>query len=110
MAWPKKGTHKIVVDGTRFLWHYSGCCPLCSNAVITVGNDGGRFVLFFDPFPWNFEFRPAAIADAIRWAVGEGWSFDGGPTRSMAFDDKLGHNVWLPDGARHLADLNPTAK
>lgn len=106
MAWPKKGTHKIVVDGTSFLWHYSGHCPSCSNAVITVGVEGDRFYLYVYPFPWNFEFRPAAIADAIRWAIANDWTSYAGPTRAMAFDDKLNCNVWLPDGARHLADIH----
>jgi hypothetical protein len=92
MAWPRKGTHKIVVDGTPLLWHY----PLCSNAVITVGTEGDRFYLYIDPFPWNFEFRPASIADAIRWAVANEWTSHGGPTRAMAFDDNLKRNVWLP--------------
>ena len=105
MAWPKKGTHKIVVDGTLFHWHYSGHCPSCCNAVITVGIEGDRFYLYVDPFPWNFEFRPAAIADAIRWAIANDWTSCAGPTRAMAFDDKLNCNVWLPDGARHLLSM-----
>lgn len=110
MAWPKKKTRKIVVDGTPFLWHYSAGCLYCSDAVITVGKEDDRFYLFIDPYPHDFEFRPAKIADAIRWAIAEGWTSANGPTRGMAYDSTLGSNVWLPQGARHLCDVNPAAR
>ena len=104
MAWPQKATRKIVIDGVPYLWHFSGHCVLCSEAVITIGRDGDRFFLFVDPFPHGLEFRPAAIASAIRWALDNGWSSRAGPTRGMGFDDILEKNVWLPDGVRHLRE------
>ncbi len=74
MAWPKKGTRKITVDEVVYLWHYSGHCPWCSDDVFTVGIAGKPYVLFIDPFAWNFELKPSSIAAAIRWATNNGWT------------------------------------
>ncbi len=105
MAWPKKGTRKITVDGLPLLWHYAAHCVFCRADAITVGVEGERYFLYIDPFPWGFEFRPRSVADSVRWALAQGWSPALGPTCAMAWDDKRGENVWLPEGARHLADL-----
>lgn len=105
MAWPKKGTRKLVVGGVPYLWHYSGHCPLCSEAVYTVGQSRQPHVLYIDPLPHDFELTPKAVASAVEWAVGQGWSSAGGPTRAMAFDSQLQDFVWLPDGSRHLTDV-----
>ncbi len=102
MAWPKKGTRKITVNGIEYLWHFSAGCPCCSDAVFTVGIEGKAYVLFIDPFPHNFEIKPSSIADALGWAVKNGWTPENGPTRGMALDDKTGSFVWLADGQRHL--------
>lgn len=102
MAWPKKGTRKISVDGVVYLWHYAAHCPLCSDDVFTVGLAGRPYVLFIDPFPWHFRLTPAAVAAAIRWATDHGWTPDKGPTRAMARDGSTGRFVWLPAGQRHL--------
>lgn len=102
MVWPKKGTRKISVDSVTYLWHYSAHCPMCSNDVLTVGITGMPYVLYIDPFPWNFEIKPSAIAEAIQWAVNEGWSPDQGPTKAMSLDS-TGAFIWLPDGERHLS-------
>ena len=102
MAWPKKGTRKITVDGIKYLWHYSGCCPWCSDDVFTAGIAGRPYVLYIDPFLWNFELKPSNIANAIRWATKNGWTPDKGPTRAMSLDDNNKEFLWLPDGQRHL--------
>jgi len=101
MAWPKRGTRKIVVDGEEFLWHYDACCLLCSNDVFTAGKAGKPFVLFIDPFPWSFEFRPKNIAAAIKWARTAGWSAERGATRALSFHEKNQRFEWLPEGQRH---------
>lgn len=106
MAWPKKGTRKITVDGVNYLWHYSAHCPLCSDDVFTVGIAGSPYVLFIDPFPWNFELKPSSIASAIRWATENGWTPAQGPTRGMSYDDRSKEFIWLPDGERHLCCQN----
>ena len=102
MAWPKKGTRKITVNGVNYLWHYSGRCPCCSDDVFTVGIAGKPYVLYIDPFPWNFEIKPSSMADAIRWAINNGWTADEGPTKAMSLDDNTKEFLWLPDGGRHL--------
>ncbi len=58
MAWPKKGTRKTTVDGTQYLWHFSVRCPCYSDNVFTIGITEKPYVLFIDPFSWNFEIKP----------------------------------------------------
>jgi hypothetical protein len=103
MAWPKKGTRKLVIDNKNYLWHYNAHCPLCGSDFFTVGRAGKRFVLFIDPNPWGFELRPASVVAAIRWALNKGWSPESGPNRAMAWNDKSQEFEWLPNGERHLA-------
>ena len=107
MAWPKRNTRPLVVDGTRFLWHHSSQALYASDGVITVGIEGDGYFLHIDPFPHDFEIRPATVANCVRWALAQGWSTRDGPTRGMAFDSKIGSNVWLPDGVRYLSDVTP---
>ena len=102
MAWPKKGTRKLTVNNEVYLWHYSGHCPLCSKDVFTIGMAGKPYVLFIDPFPHAFEMTPASVAQAIQWAVENGWTPDRGPTRAMVLDEIENRFVWLADGKRHL--------
>jgi hypothetical protein len=107
MAWPRRGTRKIVIDAEDFLWHYDACCPWCSNDVFTAGKAGVPYVLFIDPFPWGAEFRPRFIAAAIRWARQGGWSAESGPTRALALNDATQQFQWLEPGQRHLGCLGP---
>ncbi len=101
MAWPKKGTRKITVDGKQLLWHYSGHCPLCSNDVITIGISGQPHVLYIDPFPWKFQITPSSIANAVRWAIKNEWTPEKGPTKAMSLDSIINEFFWLPEGKRH---------
>lgn len=105
MAWPKRGTRRIVVDGEEFVWHYDACCPWCSDDVFTAGKEGAPHVLFVDPFPWGFEFRPRNVAAAIRWARASGWTAEKGPTQALALNDKTERFEWLGPGQRHLCCL-----
>ncbi len=106
MAWPRKGTRKLVVDGVSYLWHTTGHCPICSAAhCYTIGQPSQPFVLYIDPLPHDFALTPKSVATAIQWAVHRGWSTEDGPTRAMAFDAEQQDFVWLPDGARHLSDV-----
>jgi hypothetical protein len=100
VAWPKRKTRKLTVRGVRYLWHYSGHCPLCSEAVYTVGQAGEPFVLYIDPY--SIDLAPQAVCSAIEWAVEQDWTPHSGPTRAMAFDQKDEMFVWLPANARHL--------
>ena len=101
MAWPRKGTRKLVVDEEEYLWHYDAHCPLCSTDVFTIGQEGGRFVLYIDPFPWGFEFRPASVVKGIRWALRNGWTAESGPSRAIVWNDAAQDFEWLPEGKRH---------
>jgi len=101
MAWPKKGTRKLVIDGEEYLWHYDAHCPLCSTDVFTIGQAGKRFVLYIDPYPWEFEMRPASVAKAVRWALNNGWNSASGPTRALFWNEAIHDFEWLPDGERH---------
>ncbi len=101
MAWPKKGTRKIVVDQEEFLWHYDACCPTCSNDVFTAGKAGEPYVLFIDPYPWAVEIGPGYVAKAIRWAKMQGWSALKGPTRALSFDSDTEEFFWLQNDQRH---------
>jgi hypothetical protein len=101
MAWPKRGTRKIRIEGEDFLWHYDAC-PCCSRDVITVGREGAPFVLFIDPYPNDFPLRPGSVASAIKWARAQGWSPESGPTRPLALDENTGAFVWLRPEQRHL--------
>ncbi|RZB33357.1 MAG: hypothetical protein SRB1_01185 [Desulfobacteraceae bacterium Eth-SRB1] len=102
MAWPKKGTRKLVIHGEEYLWHYDAHCPFCSNDVFTIGQAEKRFVLYIDPFPWEFEMRPATVVKAVTWALSNGWSCEAGPTRAMAWNQEAQDFAWLPDDERHL--------
>jgi hypothetical protein len=102
MAWPKRGTRTIVVDGEPFAWHYDAHCVLCSDDVVTAGKQGSPHYLFIDPYPWGMEIRPRGVADAIRWARSEGWTAEHGPTRAVALDDSTQAFRWLAEGQRHL--------
>ena len=111
MAWPKKGTRTLVIEGESFLWHYSGHCPFCSADVFTVGRGGQPFVLFIDPTPWGFELKPSSVVAAIRWGLNNGWSPEKGPTRGMAHNDSTSKFEWLPEGERHIkCDSKPLSK
>ena len=101
MAWPKRGTRKIVVDQEEFLWHYDACCPWCSDDVFTAGKSGDPYVLFIDLFPWAAEMKPRYVANAIRWAKQQGWSSSIGPTKALSIDSHSEEFFWLKDGERH---------
>jgi hypothetical protein len=101
MAWPKKGTRKIIINGEEYLWHYDACCPWCSDDVFTAGKSGQPYVLFIDPFPYAAEIGPGYVSRAIKWAISQGWSPSSGPTRSMSIASENEKFFWLKDGERH---------
>lgn len=83
MAWPKRKTRKIVIDEEEWLWHFSGHCNQCSEAVVRVGKANGRYFLALDTSTSDFSFAPSHIASSIRWAVAQGWTAEKGPNRSL---------------------------
>lgn len=105
MAWPKRNTRTITVDGEQYLWHVSGNQIDCKETVITVGKDEQKHLLFIDPYPWDFEITPLSISKAVRWALGQGWTPAAGPTRNMAYSKLKNTFEWLPKGIRFLHEL-----
>ncbi|MGI0119708.1 hypothetical protein [Zooshikella sp. RANM57] len=100
MAWPKRGTRKIVVDEIEYLWHYDACCIFCSDDVFTVGQTGRSGYLFIDSFAFGEKIRPKNIADSIKWAVSHGWSPES-QSRNMSKNIETDDFYWLPDGVKH---------
>ncbi|MBN2319671.1 MAG: hypothetical protein JXR49_11365 [Acidobacteria bacterium] len=106
MAWPKKNSRAVVVDGERFLWHISGNRIDGKETLIAVGKAEQKYMLFIDPYPWDFEIAPSNITRALRWALVHGWNAAAGPSKYMAFSRRENTFVWLPDGIRFLHELN----
>lgn len=102
MAWPRKGTRSIVVDGETFAWHIPSGRVGWADDRVTVGRAGSPHVLHLDPLSWDGVPRPSMIAAAIRWATSKGWSPEQGPTRNAAFAKRHDRFVFLPDGVSRL--------
>ena len=102
MAWPKKGTRKLVVDQAEWLYHYDAHCELCSDDCVTVGQLGQPHYLFLDTFSYYFNHTPRHVVDSIRWAVAAGWSPEFGPDRGLTATES--GFEWLPPGHRHATD------
>jgi hypothetical protein len=54
-------------------------------------------VLFIDPFPYAAEMGPRYIAQAIKWALEEGWSSKYGPTRALSIKSETKEFFWLKE-------------
>ena len=60
--------------------------------------------LRIDPYPWHFEIRPATIANAIRFALRNGWTPTvSGPDFHIAFHE--GEFIVLPPGIKFVHQL-----
>jgi hypothetical protein len=105
MTWPTTNSRAIVVDGKRYLWHISRNRIDDKERPIAVGIEGQKYLLFIDPYPWDFEITPSNIAEAVRWAVAKGWTPEAGPTRYMAYSGREKAFVWLPKGIRFIHEL-----
>lgn len=102
MAWPKKGTRGLVIDGIEWLHHYDAHCELCSADCVTVGQLGQPHYLFLDTYSRYFDNTPRHSVEAIRWATAAGWSPTSGPDRGLtAVENGF---EWLPPGHRHASD------
>ena len=70
MAWPKKNTRKVVVDGDVYQWHWHPDKVLYSWIVIGKQSADGQ-LLFLDPY-W-LSATPGQICQAISFALASGW-------------------------------------
>lgn len=102
MAWPKRGTRKLLIDQIEWLYHYDAHCIFCSEDCITVGQNGRPHYLYLDTFSHHFDHTPGHVVASIRWAIASGWSAENGPDRGLtATNDGF---TWLPPGHRHFTD------
>ncbi|MCP4678720.1 MAG: hypothetical protein GY854_25065 [Deltaproteobacteria bacterium] len=106
MAWPKKHTRRIKVDDEVFLWHLSGNDLEGKEKSITIGKEDERFFLLLDPYAWDTLVEPAIIHEVIDWAIEQGWTAEKGPTRSLAYLRETETYIWLPDGIRHIYQID----
>jgi len=64
-----------------------------------------KYVLFIDPYPWDFEITPSSILKAITWALDHGWSPAEGPTKNMAYSKEINDFIWLPGGVKYIHEM-----
>ena len=89
MALVRKGSRRIVVDGTAYRWRLRGRPTFlqglarspCTFAVERADTPGATLVVTTDqPHPSNWmgcdaePVRPSSVAAAVRLALGEGWT------------------------------------
>lgn len=102
MAWPKRGTRKLVIDGVTWLWHYDAHCEFCSSECVTIGRTGCPHYLFVDTFSRHFIRNPGNMAAAIRWATDNHWTPETGPDQALtATEDAF---EWLPADRKHKSN------
>ena len=70
MAWPKKNTRRVVIDGEVYQWHWDPNKALYSWIVIGKQSADGQ-LLFLDPY-W-LSTTPGQICQAISFALASGW-------------------------------------
>jgi hypothetical protein len=64
-------------------------------------------MLFIDPVPYAAEIGPKYVAQAIKWALEEGWSSKDGPTRALSKNSETEEFFWLKEGERHANCVGP---
>lgn len=105
MSWPRKDTRTIIVEGKQFLWHISKNRLDGKDTLIAVGKPGMKYMLFIDPYPWEFKIEPSNISKAMLWALSNGWDPEIGPTRYMSYSDRDRSYIWLPKGIRLINEM-----
>jgi len=75
MAFTKKSTRRIVVDGISYRWHLHNNHLWKPGRNIAVELASGRCgVLLIDPYSWHTQIRPKAVREAILFAIKSGWN------------------------------------
>ena len=70
MAWPRKNTRAVVVDGEPYNWHLDRPEVLSRWVVIGHQEVDGQ-LLFLDPY--DLSTRAGIVCGAIRFALSVGW-------------------------------------
>ncbi|MEM9215896.1 MAG: hypothetical protein AAGD25_16325 [Cyanobacteria bacterium P01_F01_bin.150] len=83
----RSSKRKIVVDGVHYEWLIRNNRLHYANSRITIYRaDINGATLYFDPYPWLTKIRPQIIADAIRFAIANGWQPNAkGPVMSLRY-------------------------
>jgi len=96
----RKPKRRIVVDGREFFWVLPGNSLYTSpEKHITVFAAKRGQVLLIDPYVWSFIPRPKLIADAIRFALSQGWTPEQ-PGRDIVLRFSEDSFYVLPEGVR----------
>ena len=108
MALLKRGSRRIVVDGTAYRWRLRGrptydqglCASPCTYAVERAGGQGAVLVVMTDqPHPGNWIGRraqpvlPSDVSRAIHTALAGGWRPDH-PGSAFHLDQSAGFVQW----------------
>jgi hypothetical protein len=101
----KKSIRKLHVDGEDYLWVLAGnTIDGVRESHIAVFLDTRRQRLLLDPYSWHFEIRPRTIADAIRFALEEGWKpEESGPPLYLGYCEQ--GFFFLPEGIEFARQL-----
>jgi hypothetical protein len=100
----RKTLRRIVVDGQPFQWLLPWNSLEFGTVHLSVFAEKRTQPLRIDPYPWNFEIRPATIANAIRFALRNGWTpAVPGPDFHIAFHE--GEFIVLPPGIKFVHQL-----
>ena len=97
----KTQKRKIVVNGTAYEWCLRGNKIWRDTDHITIYSPTSTGApIYLDPYPWGLEIRPRTIADAIKFALKNGWEPEkkGRPFRIGYLHDTF---VVLPDGSKN---------
>lgn len=77
MAFPRRHTRKITVDGIGYLWHMNHGSDEFGQTQITIACAGQpKWFLHLDPYPamrGDFKIGPAIVRRTILWALSIGW-------------------------------------
>jgi hypothetical protein len=96
-----RARRKIVVDGEPYEWclRDNSIDKREEQHIAVYAAATNRQTLYLDPYVWEFEIRPRTVADAIRFALGIGWTPKSpGPPIYLGFRGEQFFR--LPDGVR----------
>jgi hypothetical protein len=108
MAFPRRGSRRITVDGTVYLWlpqvsHSLSYAIASETSLLVQQEDNPTSILTVElPFGWRDLVRPVYVAAFIRLARSLGWQPDQpGPGFFLAPEE----NAALPAGPHQIASL-----
>src|SRR6266404_264165 len=99
MAFPKKDTRHLSIDGTRYLWHLNSDWVRRTRWIVVQRDDcvGGQ-LLMIDPYHHDLLPSRGTVSRAVRFALGQGWHPErkARPLYLTFAGDKLGFQLVTP--------------